>query len=145
MPSWIDAGVADYLKRFPKDCQVELKPLGMSSRNKGANISSLVDAEGEKLLSQCQKNSIVVALNPVGASWSTEVLSDKMTEWRREGGKVDLLIGGPDGLSQSCLDSAHCHWSLSPLTFPHALVRIIVAEQLYRAWSIINHHPYHRG
>lgn len=145
MPAWIDAGVSDYLKRFPKDCQVELVPISMTSRSKGSNINQLMEAEGNKLLSQCQKNSHVVALNPVGPNWSTEKLAEKMTNWRSGSGKVDFLIGGPDGLSKKCLASVETTWSLSPLTFPHGLVRIILAEQLYRAWSIINHHPYHRG
>jgi 23S rRNA (pseudouridine1915-N3)-methyltransferase len=90
------------------------------------------------------KTQRIIVLHVQGKLFSTEQLAMQMQQWREDARNVNLIIGGPEGLSQECLDRAELAWSLSPLTLPHPLVRVIVAEQLYRAWSILSHHPYHR-
>lgn len=97
------------------------------------------------MLAAIPKGARVVALDVKGKPWSTEGLSSNMEEWMQDGRDVALLVGGPDGLDPRCLQQAQQRWSLSPLTFPHPLVRVIIAEQLYRAHSIIKNHPYHRA
>ena len=101
--------------------------------------------EGKQLLSKVLKNNKIITLEVTGKQWNTEQLANHLQTWHDESSDISLLIGGPDGLSEECMQAADFKWSLSHLTFPHPLVRVIVAEQLYRAWSIISHHPYHRG
>lgn len=101
--------------------------------------------EGEKILAAIKPKSLVIALDDQGKQWSTPELACNLQRWRESGQDVSLLIGGADGLAEECLQKAQNIWSLSKLTFPHQLVRVIVAEQIYRAWTIINNHPYHRG
>ena len=96
------------------------------------------------MLGLLKTNSRIVALDRKGTNWSTEELAAKLQDWQLEFGQVQMLVGGPDGLSDDCLQAAHNTWSLSRLTFPHFVVRILVAEQIYRAWSILNYHPYHK-
>ena len=109
------------------------------------SAEQLKQQEGERLLAAVPKNSQVWALDCGGSHWSTEQLSEKLTDWLQSGQDITLLIGGPDGLSGDCLRRADLRWSLSALTLPHALVRVVLAEQLYRAWTIISGHPYHRS
>ena len=97
------------------------------------------------MLKAVPKNCRVLALDVRGSSWSTETLSDKLAGWMSDGRDLALLVGGPEGLAPACLAQAEGRWSLSPLTMPHPLVRVVVAEQLYRAWSLLRHHPYHRA
>ena len=97
------------------------------------------------MLAAIPAGSIVIALDVLGKSWSTEQLASQLDQWLASGQDVALLVGGPEGLSPACLQRADLKWSLSALTFPHPLVRIILAEQLFRAWSILSNHPYHRG
>jgi 23S rRNA (pseudouridine1915-N3)-methyltransferase len=97
------------------------------------------------MLASVPKNARVIALDVGGRTWSTEQLSDRLAGWLAEGRDLALLVGGPEGLADSCVRQAEERWSLSALTFPHPLVRVILAEQLYRAWSILKRHPYHRG
>jgi 23S rRNA (pseudouridine1915-N3)-methyltransferase len=97
------------------------------------------------MLAAIGKGDGVIALDVLGKAWSTEHLAEQIKSWQMSGRNMSLLIGGPDGLSEACLQRAEQRWSLSALTFPHPLVRVILAEQLYRAWSINNNHPYHRA
>lgn len=101
--------------------------------------------EAERLLAQVGDKDRVIALDVKGRTWSTEILADKLDDWRMDGNDLAFLIGGADGLDERCLDRADERLSLSALTFPHALVRVIVAEQLYRAWTVLTGHPYHRA
>ena len=96
------------------------------------------------MLAAIKPNHHVIALDVKGKLWSTEQLAEQLEHWHQDGRNIDLLIGGPEGLAPACLMQAQTTWSLSPLTFPHIIVRLIVAEQIYRAWSIMQNHPYHR-
>ena len=144
MPAWIEAGFADYAKRLSGAYAIELCEIPAEKRTKNSDIPRLLQREGEKLLAAIKPNHVVIALDRQGQSWSTERLASQLQSWQAMGKTVDLLIGGPEGLSPACLQKAEMIWSLSPLTLPHPLVRVILAEQFYRAWSILQHHPYHR-
>lgn len=143
-PSWIQEGYAEYAKRLPPSCTLELIEIPAEKRTANADIKRITVREGEKMLSVIKENHHVIALDVLGKLWTTENLADQLAEWRQEGRNIDLLVGGPDGLSTECLQKAETKWSLSPLTFPHILVRLIIAEQIYRAWTILQQHPYHR-
>jgi 23S rRNA (pseudouridine1915-N3)-methyltransferase len=145
MPAWVAAGYQEYAKRFPRECTLKLNEIAMPKRNKGAKTAVLVQQEGKKMVAQIPKGTHCVALEVKGNPWTTEQLAARMQNWMAEGKDVSLLIGGPDGIEPSLSRSAAEHWSISPLTLPHPLVRVVLAEQLYRAWTIINHHPYHRA
>jgi len=144
MPGWVQEGYNEFAKRMPPECRLNLIEIPLARRSKSASIEQLKQQEGERLLAAIPRNSQVWALDTHGSSWSTEQLADKLTDWLQSGQDIALLIGGPDGLSRHCLQQVTGKWSLSALTLPHPLVRIIVAEQLYRAMSIIKHHPYHK-
>lgn len=144
LPHWINEGVQEYVKRFPASSYLEVVEIPAEKRTKQSDIPRLIEREGEKLLAAIKPGNLVIALAIKGQLWSTEKLADQVKLWQSTGTHIDLLIGGADGLSHACLQKADIHWSLSPLTLPHALVRVIVAEQLYRAVSILQHHPYHR-
>ncbi len=144
MPAWIEQGFLEYAKRFPASCQLKLIEVPAAKRTKNSVIERLVEEEGEKLLAVIKPNHHVIALEIKGKMWSTEQLAAQLENWQNERRNIDLLIGGPDGLSNRCLQKAETKWSLSPLTLPHPLVRVILAEQLYRATSILQGHPYHR-
>jgi len=145
MPRWVQDGFQEYAKRMPSECKVKLKEIPMSPRGKNCDIPRAIREEGEKMLKAIPKDCHVVALEVTGKSWSTEQLSKKMGSWMGAGHDVALLIGGPDGLSMEATQNAHTQWSLSPLTLPHPMVRVILSEQLYRAWSLLRNHPYHRA
>lgn len=145
MPAWVQTGFQDYCKRFPPDFRLQLIEIPASKRTKNTNIARTIDEEGERMLTAIPKNSRVVTLEIAGKQWDTPTLSTQLTQWQIDSRPVAFLIGGPEGLAPACLAKAELKWSLSSLTFPHPLVRIIVAEQLYRAWSLLKGHPYHRG
>ncbi|WP_163835461.1 23S rRNA (pseudouridine(1915)-N(3))-methyltransferase RlmH [Spartinivicinus ruber] len=144
MPSWVDAGYNEYAKRLPSDCKLECCEISLGKRTKGSDLKRAQKKEGEQMLSAIASNDKVIALDLTGKPWSTEQLADQLSGWRLEGRNIALLVGGPEGLSPECLAKAEQKWCLSPLTLPHPLVRVLVAEQLYRAWSILQNHPYHR-
>ena len=144
MPAWVETGYAEYAKRMPRDCVVELVELPLAQRGKNTDIARAMEKEGEEMLAAIGKGEQVIALDVKGKSWSTEQLAEQMANWRMSGNNYCLLIGGPDGLAPQCLAQAHVRWSLSALTLPHPLVRIVVIEQLYRACSILQNHPYHK-
>jgi 23S rRNA (pseudouridine1915-N3)-methyltransferase len=145
MPAWVSDGYDQYARRMPPDCRLELTEIPAVQRGKNADIKRIVEQEGKKLLTSAPKKSQIIALNTEGKSWSTEQLAQQLDRWMQQGSDLALLVGGPEGLHTSCLQAASQQWSLSPLTFPHPLVRIIVAEQLYRAVSLLRGHPYHRA
>jgi 23S rRNA (pseudouridine1915-N3)-methyltransferase len=144
MPSWVVAGYDEYAKRLPKDLLPQLVELPMGHRSKSASVSDAIKSEGEAILQAISPGYKKVMLEVRGKNWSTEELSHQLAEWRMDGHNVSFVIGGPDGLSQTCLDQADAKWSLSNLTLPHPLVRIVFIEQLYRAWTILQNHPYHK-
>lgn len=144
MPAWVETGFAEYAKRLPAECSLLLKEIPAGKRGKNADLARIRRDEGEKMLAAIPKGAHVVALEVDGKAWRTEDLAGQMQNWLQAHVDVALLVGGPEGLAEACRQRADQRWSLSPLTFPHPLVRIVVAEQLYRAWSILGGHPYHR-
>ena len=144
MPAWVDEGYRDYARRLRGGWSLELVELPVAKRNARSPTARLVEEEGERLLAALPSRASVVALDEQGIAMASTELARRLAEWQREGAPLALMIGGPDGLSARCLARASLRWSLSPLTLPHALVRVVVAEQLYRAWSILHRHPYHR-
>ncbi|MDX1594381.1 MAG: 23S rRNA (pseudouridine(1915)-N(3))-methyltransferase RlmH [Gammaproteobacteria bacterium] len=145
MPPWVAAGWETFAGRLPRECALELVelPAGRRGGRKGDPIRARRE-EGERIAGAVADGTRVVALEVGGRSWDTPGLARRLEAWRADGRDVALLVGGPDGLDPRCLERAEERWSLSPLTFPHMLVRVIVAEQIYRAWSLLNNHPYHR-
>lgn len=144
MPGWVEQGYSEYAKRLPADCALVLHEISPGKRTKGADLERARREEGEKMLAALPKGARVVALEVGGKAWSTETLAERLNQWRRDGHDVALLVGGPEGLADAAQVRADEQWSLSPLTLPHPLVRIVLAEQIYRAWSITQGHPYHR-
>ena len=143
-PDWVDDGAADYAKRLRGRCTLEIKTLPLARRTASTPVERAVADEGQRLLAAMPAGAHVVALDERGKPWTTKDLAAKLDGWMRIGAPVSLLIGGPDGLSAECLQRANERWSLSPLTLPHGLAKIVAAEALYRAWSLLEHHPYHR-
>lgn len=144
MPGWVEQGYAEYAKRLPRDCTVELVELPLGPRGKSSSTAIAMEREGQAMMAAIGKGDRVVALEVNGKAWSTEQLAAKLDDWRMSGANYSLLIGGPDGLAPECLALAESKWSLSALTLPHPVVRIVVIEQLYRAYSILHNHPYHK-
>ena len=144
MPEWVTQGYEEFARRMPPECRLNLIEIPAAKRTKAADIKRLLAQEGERMLEALPKNVLVVALDVTGCRWDTEELAQQLDAWMYEGRDIALLLGGPEGLAPACRKQAERSWSLSPLTFPHPLVRIIVAEQLYRATTILKHHPYHK-
>ena len=144
MPAWVEQGVNEYCKRLPPELKLEIKEISAGKRGKGADIQRAIQEEGKQILAAIGQYDRVIALDVKGKPWSTEQLAGELENWQREGDDISLLVGGPDGLSAECLQRADQRWSLSALTLPHPLVRIVLAEQLYRAYTINTNHPYHR-
>jgi 23S rRNA (pseudouridine1915-N3)-methyltransferase len=144
MPAWVESGYTDYAKRLPRDWAVELVELPLAARGKSTSAATAMEKEADAMLAAIGKGDRVVALEVTGRAWSTEQLAEQLSDWRMSGLNYSLLIGGPDGLAPRCRAAADLKWSLSPLTLPHPLVRVVVIEQLYRAYSILNNHPYHK-
>lgn len=144
MPDWVTQGYDEYAKRLPKELSPQLVELPLAVRSKSANVEKIKLTEGEQILSSVPKGARLLMLDVKGKSLSTEMLSQKMSSWQMEGTDICLVIGGPDGLSSQCLAAADERWSLSALTLPHPLVRVVLVEQLYRAWTILQNHPYHK-
>lgn len=144
MPSWVQVACSEYLKRIPNELNVSIIEIPMKQRVKGTNVNLAVIQEGEAMLKVIRANDKVVALDLRGKSWKTEELARNIQGWKQSGDDYSLLIGGPDGISQNCIERADILWSLSPLTFPHPFVRILLVEQIYRASAINSRHPYHR-
>lgn len=144
MPQWVDIGFKEYAKRLPTEFKLELVEIPLGHRGKGADIQRAIAKESSQMLAAIDNRDYVVALDVTGKAWSTEQLSEQVSQWQMLGSNMALLVGGPDGLSSDCLQRAQQRWSLSKLTFPHPLVRVVIAEQLYRAWTLLNNHPYHR-
>lgn len=144
MPSWVKEGTTEYSKRIERDLNFSLVeiPLAKRAKNQSAEVSKA--KEGVDLLAQIKPGDYVVALDVAGKSFSTADLAGRIENFRADGRNLALLVGGPDGLDAACLARSDACWSLSALTLPHPLVRILMIEQLYRAASILSGHPYHR-
>ena len=144
MPGWVEEGYEEYSRRLGHDVKLELVEIPLNRRSKGADVSRLQEKEANQMLAAVGQGDLVVTMEIKGKAWSTEQLADNMGNWLHSGRNVSLLVGGPEGLHPSCMAQADQRWSLSPLTLPHPLVRVVVAEQVYRAWSILHNHPYHK-
>jgi len=141
MPAWVADGFSEYSKRLSHELPLQLVEISTKSRDP-ARIAA---GEGDALIAAIPKGAHVVALDGRGKPWSSEELATQLSRWRMLGKDLAFLIGGPEGLAPAALERADQRWSLGPLTLPHPLVRILVAEQLYRAVSQLANHPYHRG
>ncbi len=144
MPGWVDAGSAEYSKRLNEFCRLQWIELPLAKRNKGASIDALLEKEAETIKQHLPKSARYIALAIDGKSRTSEQLSKHLEQLQQIDSHLCLIIGGPDGLSSEILNLCHEKWSLSPLTLPHPLVRIIVLETLYRCFSIQFNHPYHK-
>jgi len=145
MPEWIQQGYKDYAQRMPRECQMELQEIPLGRRAKSVPVDRARDAEGDRMLAALRGGERIVTLEVTGTQFTTEGLSSLLAHWMQEGCDVCFLIGGPDGLAPGCLGRSQLRWSLSKLTLPHGLVRVMLAEQLYRAWTLLKGHPYHRA
>ena len=144
MPGWVQQGYDEYAKRLPRECELNLKEIAPGKRVKNSDVQRIIKDEGERMLKAIAPDTHIVTLDIPGKAWTTLELAEALQRWLHSGQNIALLIGGPEGLSCAVKQSAHESWSLSKLTLPHPLVRVIVAEQLYRAWSVLHNHPYHR-
>lgn len=144
MPDWVTTAYEDYAKRLNDDVRLELVEIPAGKRGKNADIARLTEKEGEAQLAAIGANDYVVALEVGGRSLSTEDLSQSIGRWLQEGRNISLLVGGPEGLAAAATARADMQWSLSRLTLPHPMVRVLLAEQIYRAWTLLKGHPYHR-
>jgi 23S rRNA (pseudouridine1915-N3)-methyltransferase len=144
-PDWVDGAVDSYAKRLPVQWKFRLEPVATAARPVDAGAQKAVELEGRGVLRKVKGAERLVALDERGKQLSSRELSGTLAGWQQDGRDVALVIGGPDGLSQECLGRAEFRWSLSRLTLPHGLARVLVVEQLYRAWSLVEGHPYHRA
>ena len=142
---WERDGYREYARRMPPELSLELHEIAPSKRTKRIPAERGVEDEARRLLAAVPDGARVVALDERGSAWTTLELANRIERWMRDGRALALLIGGADGLAPACIEATEHRWSLSPLTLPHRLARIVVAEQLYRASSILRRHPYHRG
>jgi 23S rRNA (pseudouridine1915-N3)-methyltransferase len=144
MPEWITAGFNEYAKRMPREAKTELLEIKPEPRATGKSVPQIMEAEAQRILAAFPQNCLRIALDERGAAWTTRQLADKMRQWMGEGRDVAFIIGGADGLHESVKHGAQQLLALSALTLPHAMVRVLLAEQLYRAYSLLHNHPYHR-
>ncbi len=145
LTGWQQQGFQEYARRLPRECAMELTEIPAATRGKATPTKQAIQKESDRLLAALAKNDFVIALDQPGTQYRSEKLAELLGTWLSQGRDVAMLIGGADGLSDACRRRADLRWSLSDLTLPHGLVRVIVAEQIYRAWSILRGHPYHRG
>jgi 23S rRNA (pseudouridine1915-N3)-methyltransferase len=143
MPAWVAAGWSDYARRMPREFALELVELKPEPRDRGKPVAGLLAAEAVRIAAAC-KDAEVVALDERGAPWTTRMLAESLSRWRDGARDATFVIGSADGLAEGVKRDAAAVVALSALTLPHGLVRVIVAEQLYRAVSLLSHHPYHR-
>lgn len=144
MPEWVTAAFGEYAKRMPREMPLQLKELKPAARSASADTARWLQAEAERIRAVLPRDALCVMLDEHGRSFPTRKLADHLGRWRNEGRDVAFVIGGADGLDAGLKSGADLLWSLSPLTLPHGLVRVLLAEQLYRAASILANHPYHR-
>lgn len=145
MPAWIDAGFEEYARRMPRSLPLRLVEIKAEPRGTAVPVSRLIEAEAKRIRAALPHDCLKVVLDERGRACTTRELAQRIEEWQTEARDIACIIGGADGLDLAIRGDADWLWSLSPLTFPHGLVRVIVAEQLYRALSIMGNHPYHRA
>jgi 23S rRNA (pseudouridine1915-N3)-methyltransferase len=143
-PSWVDDGFAVYTGRLPREWRFRLDCIATAQRSKNDKSKNAMEIEGAQILAKLGADERVVLLDERGKHMTSSGLAGKLTDWQSEGRDLCFLIGGPDGVSSACRERANFIWSLSDLTLPHGLARVLFAEQMYRAWSLQAGHPYHR-
>ena len=144
MPGWIAEGFNEYAKRMPREAQIVLQEIKPERRSTGKTTQQIMEAEAQRILSALPQNCLRIALDERGSTPTTKQLAAQMGDWMREGHDVAFIIGGADGLHDTVKQDAKQLLALSALTLPHAFVRVLLAEQLYRAHSLMHNHPYHR-
>jgi 23S rRNA (pseudouridine1915-N3)-methyltransferase len=145
MPGWVNEAWTEYTRRMPPSLSLSLREITLAKRSKNADIKRLTASESKALYEAMPARGRVIALDIGGQAWSTGKLAIRLEQWMGEGRDVGFMIGGPDGIDSRVMQKADERWSLGPLTLPHPLVRVVLAEQLYRAWTITQNHPYHRA
>jgi 23S rRNA (pseudouridine1915-N3)-methyltransferase len=145
MPNWVTEAWTEYARRMPAGMALSLREISLAKRGKNADTKRLSAVESKALYAVMPARARIIALDVQGQAWSTEKLAEQMEQWMGDGRDVGFMIGGPDGIDADTLQKADERWSLGPLTLPHPLVRVVLAEQLYRAWTITQNHPYHRA
>ncbi len=144
MPDWITAGFNEYAKRMPREARIELLEIKPEPRTTGKNVAQIMEVEARRILAALPQNALCIALDERGMQLTTRQLAQQMQDWMGGGRDVAFIIGGADGLHESVKNSAQQLLALSTMTLPHGLVRVLLAEQLYRAHSLLHNHPYHR-
>lgn len=144
MPEWITAGYHEYAKRMPREARIELIEIKPEPRTTGKTVVQIMEAEAQRILAALPPDCLRIVLDEHGSTWTTRQLADNMEQWMSAGRDTAFIIGGADGLHPSVKKNAQQLLALSALTLPHAMVRVLLAEQLYRAHSLLHNHPYHR-
>ena len=144
MPKWVVQGFEEYQKRLPKQYNLQLLEIAAEKRLHSENTDKILDIEADKILKQLKPGEHIVTLDRLGKNISTHDLAKQLKRWHDESLSIAIVIGGAEGIAPKLLKKANTCWSLSALTFPHPMVRIVIAEQLYRAYAIITGHPYHK-
>ncbi len=144
MPTWIESGFKEYAKRLPKNINFKLIEITPATRSKNNNADNYKQKEQEKIEAALSPKSIIIALDERGKSINSQQLANQLQIWNDDNQYISLIIGGADGLDESLKKKANQLWSLSAMTLPHGLVRVMIVEQIYRAWTITQNHPYHR-
>lgn len=145
MPAWVSEGYNEYAKRLSHELPLQLVEIASRLRGRTNDTARVIADEGALMLAAIPKGANVIALDGRGKALSSEQLAEQLARWRMNGRDLAFLVGGPEGLAPAALERANQSWSLGPATLPHPLVRILLAEQLYRAVSLLGNHPYHRG
>ena len=144
MPEWVDVACSDYLKRMPRELNIQLTTIPLAQRKSRVSAEQLRRQEGALILKKIPRGSFSIALDEHGKQWSSLEWSEQLERWLPEYAQVNLLIGGPEGLAEQCRQACAQTIALGRMTMPHALVRVVLIEQLYRASTLLNGHPYHR-
>ena len=145
MPNWVTEAWTEYARRMPPSLGLSLREISLAKRSKNADTKRLTAIESRALFEAMPNRARVIALDVRGQAWSTPKLALRLEQWMGDGRDVGFMIGGPEGIDARIMQKADDRWSLGPLTLPHPLVRVVLAEQLYRAWTITQNHPYHRA
>jgi 23S rRNA (pseudouridine1915-N3)-methyltransferase len=144
MPAWVDIACADYLRRMPRELNIQLTTIPLAQRKSRVSAEQLRRQEAGLILKKIPRGGFSIALDESGKQWSSLEWSEQLQRWMLEYSQVNLIIGGPDGLSEECRQVCTQRIALGRMTMPHALVRVVLIEQIYRAWTLLKGHPYHR-
>ena len=144
MPNWVESACADYLKRMPRELKISVTNIALAQRNNGGSIEQFKRQEESHIMKKIPRGSFSIALDERGKQWTSTEWSKQLKYWMQEHPRVNLIIGGPDGLTDGCREVCAQTVALGAMTMPHALVRVVLIEQIYRAWTLLNGHPYHR-